>query len=275
MYGKLFASTFTGSMVGAGTDVFATWGYAIANADAKGAVELNPRLLSAVLGSTPAAIATAIAKLCAEDPESRTKVEEGRRMVREGTFIYRIVNYPEYRRLRDEDERKSYQRKWTQDKRAKSLNAVDRRRPPSTQEEEEEEVKEYTDPEASPPAGVKPDPPESERWKASDWLRHFGRFWAERKGRMVYGLGSVADAKATRDLEDIVASIPDAEKLKAERAAPEMFRLYLAEEGSVAKAQHPWSWFVVRFNALLTDVLKAKGKGASIVPGWTDSEYPE
>jgi hypothetical protein len=139
MYGKFFASTFTGSMLGSGGDTFAVWGYAIANADRRGFVELNPRLLAAVIGSKPEAISSAISKLSAPDPESRTKKEDGRRIVREGSFIYRIVNHPAYLAIRDEDERRAYQREWAKAKRAKSLDAVDRRltpvdrrRPPST-----------------------------------------------------------------------------------------------------------------------------------------------
>ena len=52
MYGKIFASTFTGSMFGAGSDVFAVWGYVIANAQ-DSRIELNPRMLASTLGSTP------------------------------------------------------------------------------------------------------------------------------------------------------------------------------------------------------------------------------
>lgn len=104
-----------------------------------------------------------------------------------------------------------------------------------------------------------------------DWERHFGRFWAERKGRLVYGRGSVADVKATRDLEDILDSLPDEEKLRAERVAPVMFKRYLDEGGDVAKTQHCWAWFVVRFNAILTDALQSARGGMGIAP----SEYPE
>lgn len=161
MYGKLFASTFTGSMMGAGADTFAVWGYVIANADGRGFVELNPKLLAAVIGSTTQAMAAAIATLTAPDPNSRTKDEDGRRIIREGTFIYRIVNHAKHRGMRDEDERRESQRTWVRGKRAKSLNAVDRCRPASTHTEGEEEG----DPDLPPPGssplplrGSDPDP---------------------------------------------------------------------------------------------------------------------
>ncbi len=69
-YGKLFASTFTGSMVGAGPDVFAVWSYVVAHV-IDGQVELNHILLSAVLGATPERVAKAIDFLCQPDPRSR------------------------------------------------------------------------------------------------------------------------------------------------------------------------------------------------------------
>lgn len=52
MYGKVFPEMYTGSMLGAGCHVFATWGYAISSCDAKGFVELNPVLLATLLGAT-------------------------------------------------------------------------------------------------------------------------------------------------------------------------------------------------------------------------------
>lgn len=109
MYGKYFASTFTGSMFGAGPDVFAVWGYVIANA-VESQVELNPNLLAAIIGTTPDRIRMAIDFLCSPDPQSRTKTEEGRRLVREGEFAYRVPNLLAYRSIRNEEERREYNR---------------------------------------------------------------------------------------------------------------------------------------------------------------------
>jgi len=139
MYGKLFASAFTGSLYGAGLNVHAVWGYAIANADRRGYVELNAKMLAATLGGTYEEIATAIKKLISPDPESRTKAEEGKRMLREGQFIYRIVNYETYRSMRDEDARRESQRKKTRDKRSGSLHLVSRCLPLSAHAEAEAE----------------------------------------------------------------------------------------------------------------------------------------
>lgn len=109
MYGKIFASTFTGSMFGAGSDVFAVWGYVIANAQ-DSRIELNPRMLAATLGSTPEKVENAIEYLCRPDPESRNPEQEGRRLVREGQYQYLVVSHGIYRGLQDNDELRAYNR---------------------------------------------------------------------------------------------------------------------------------------------------------------------
>lgn len=107
MYGKIFSSTFGGSMFGAGPDVFALWSYVIANAQ-DSRVELNPRVLAATIGTTPAKIEEAIEFLCRPDPESRNPEHEGRRLVREGQYQFFVVSHAIYRSLRDEEERRAY-----------------------------------------------------------------------------------------------------------------------------------------------------------------------
>jgi hypothetical protein len=96
-------------MYGAGPDVFAVWGYVIANTiDSQ--VELNPRLLAGILGCNPERITAAIDFLCAPDPSSRTKTDDGRRLIREGEFAYRVPNFAAYRAIRNEEERREYNR---------------------------------------------------------------------------------------------------------------------------------------------------------------------
>ena len=118
MFGKYFASTFSGSMMAAGPEVFAVWGYVIAHAvDSR--VELNPRLLAAVIGSTPERMLAAIERLCASDAESRSKEQEGRRLMREGEFQYFVVNHEKYRSIRDEEGRREYNREKKREERAR------------------------------------------------------------------------------------------------------------------------------------------------------------
>lgn len=109
MYGKLFSSTFTGSMVGSGPVVFSVWGYVIAHA-VQSQVELNPALLAVVLGCPEDKVEAAISVLCSKDPRSRSKDEDGRRIVREGQFAYRVVNHTKYNAMRNEGDRREYNR---------------------------------------------------------------------------------------------------------------------------------------------------------------------
>ena len=117
MYAKLFPELYTGSMIGAGCVVFAIWPYALANCDAEGYVELNPKLLAMVLGASVQEIQQAIDFLMRPDPDSRSKAEDGRRIVKEGQFLYRLVNYEKYRAIRDKQDRREYQREWDRKKR--------------------------------------------------------------------------------------------------------------------------------------------------------------
>lgn len=109
MYGKAFESMYSGSMIGAGLNVFAVWNYAITKAKC-GIVELNPKLLFAILGGPLKEIEAAIAFLTSPDSESRSKVEEGRRLVREGQFQYRVVNWAAYQGIKNAQDLTEYNR---------------------------------------------------------------------------------------------------------------------------------------------------------------------
>lgn len=114
MFGKLFASMFTGSMVGAGAIRFAVMSYVIANMKPDRTVgmqvELNPVLLSAILGEKQEDVQAAIDWLCQPDTRSRTKDHDGRRLIKLGEFDYRVVNGKKYRDMRDEEQRRSQNR---------------------------------------------------------------------------------------------------------------------------------------------------------------------
>jgi hypothetical protein len=114
MFGKIFESLYTGSMRGAGSVVFAVWGYVIANQKPDkvvGAqVELNPEILAFLIGEREEKIIEAIAYLCAPDAKSNSKEEDGRRLIKIGSRSYRVVNGPKYLALRNEEERREYNR---------------------------------------------------------------------------------------------------------------------------------------------------------------------
>ena len=118
MFGKLFQSTFTGSMFGAGPVVFAVWSYAIANVQ-KSRVDLNPAMLASILGSDAKAVQGAIDYLCSPDPRSRTKDHEGKRLIREGEFQYFMPTHEKYRAIRNDDERREYNRQSKANERAR------------------------------------------------------------------------------------------------------------------------------------------------------------
>lgn len=118
MFGKFFASAFTGSMMAAGPEVFAVWGYVIAHT-VDSTVELNPKLLAAVIGSDESRMQAAINELCSPDPRSRSKNDGGCRLIREGEYQYRVPNHEKYRSIRDEDGRREYNRLKQQEHRAK------------------------------------------------------------------------------------------------------------------------------------------------------------
>jgi len=119
LYGKHFESMYTGSMFGVGPTVFAVWGYVISHTKKDGYIELNPQLLGAVIGCSVEEIETAIEFLCNPDGRSRSKDEDGRRMIREGEFDYRVVNYTSYRNILNEDERRAYNRLKKRESRAR------------------------------------------------------------------------------------------------------------------------------------------------------------
>lgn len=107
MYGKNYESMYEGSMIGAGIHVFAVWNYIITKARG-GAVEVNPKLLAFTLGGAEHEVVSALEFLQRPDPESRSKLEDGRRIVREGQFQYRIVNWEHYQFIKSASDKREY-----------------------------------------------------------------------------------------------------------------------------------------------------------------------
>lgn len=120
MYGKHFASMYTGSMVGIGPTVFALWGYVISNCDREGFVELNPVLLAAILGCSVDEVKHAVQVLTGPDTDSRNKDLEGRRLVQHAAFLYHATTYKKYRDIRDSDHKRTYMRDYMREYRGKA-----------------------------------------------------------------------------------------------------------------------------------------------------------
>jgi len=136
MFGKSFASMYSGSMFGKPAIVFAVWGYAIScqkqsRKDGQCYVEINPVLLAATFATSVEEIVGAIKVLMDPDPASRSRVEEGRRLVlvggelEEGPMQFRVVNGAKYLAMRAEDERRVYLREAKRRERAKKPSQME------------------------------------------------------------------------------------------------------------------------------------------------------
>jgi uncharacterized phage protein (TIGR02220 family) len=103
---------YTGSMRGMGAVPFAVWGYVVAHA-VNGSVELNPELIAFLIGEPIEAVNSAIEKFTQPDPRSRSKEQEGRRLLRVGEFLYEVVNHLKYQKVASNEQRKEKTRERT------------------------------------------------------------------------------------------------------------------------------------------------------------------
>jgi len=122
VYGKHFSSMYEGSMIGAGLNVFAVWGYIISHADFNDScVELHPKHLALILGCSKEEVVKAIEYLMAPDPDSKSKEEEGRRLLKKGEYLYFVVNFKRYRTYKTTSDRRSYNREYMRSYRKDSV----------------------------------------------------------------------------------------------------------------------------------------------------------
>jgi hypothetical protein len=114
MYGKAFASMYEGSMYGAGAVVFAVWGYVIARQRPSkvygSIVTLHPGAIGAAIGEKSEDVEGAIEFLCRPDAKSHNKECGGARLVKLDHYEFRVVSGKYYRAIRNEEERREYQR---------------------------------------------------------------------------------------------------------------------------------------------------------------------
>jgi hypothetical protein len=105
-------------MVGAGFHVYAVWDYCITK-NRSGVIELNPKLLAFVLdggrSGSEEKVAEAIEFLTRPDPNSRSKEQDGRRLVKEGQFQYRMVNWAHYEGIKSIEDLREYNRRKQQE----------------------------------------------------------------------------------------------------------------------------------------------------------------
>lgn len=127
MYGKAYESTFTGSMAGKGAVNFSVLFWIISHQRPAGEffqVELNPIIMAAAIGEPVECIRSAIEFHCQPDPESRSKADDGRRIVKIGSFDYRVVNGRKYHEIKKESERREQNRIRQERHRAKKTGKI-------------------------------------------------------------------------------------------------------------------------------------------------------
>lgn len=119
---------YQGSMVGSGACVYAVWGYCIANAEAEAhTVDLNPKLLSTIIGESEEKISDAIAFLSSPDPQSHNEDYEGRRLVKTSGLEYFLPSHEYYRGITNSEDLRVYfrEQKRKQREKDKSDNVLD------------------------------------------------------------------------------------------------------------------------------------------------------
>jgi hypothetical protein len=83
--------------------------YAVSNAKPPdGVVEINVELAAFQIGDSVERIQEALNYLLAPDPKSRSQEDDGRRMIRVGEYLYRLVNWKTYRDGTDYEARRAY-----------------------------------------------------------------------------------------------------------------------------------------------------------------------
>lgn len=257
-YGKHFESMYSGSMYGAGAMVFAVWGWVISNAR-DGQVEINPRLLASVLGESKEDVAKAIAFLCAEDPQSRSSEEGGRRLVPIGQFLYRVVTHEKYTQMLARAALRDAERDRKREQRARLGVSRDSPGQPGTvtgrpeAEAGSESVPDPGDPEPRQPSSAvvshaKADAARTAAFAAGfDTRRIAAIFSRERKavGRGAYALDMSHHGPAESALAWAVAEVGDPSNAQAlEAVVQDSIRGYLCsadEDGFLARTRWPFT----------------------------------
>lgn len=123
MYGKIHTQIFDSSIMDEGLETRYVWLCLIALADKEGFLDMTPEAIARRSNIPEKAVKEAIERLAQPDPRSRSKVDDGRRLVpiRE-SFGWQIVNFSYYRDLKSQDERREYMREYMQEYRKRAVN---------------------------------------------------------------------------------------------------------------------------------------------------------
>lgn len=123
MYVKVFSSMFDGTLATHGPwQAIVTFQQFLVLANPAGIVDMTPEAIARRTTIPLEIISIGIDALEQPDPESRSPVLDGRRIVRlseSRPWGWQIVNYASYRAMRDETNRREYQRQWALEARAR------------------------------------------------------------------------------------------------------------------------------------------------------------
>lgn len=112
MYGKIFASLYQGTLRGKSHEIL-VFTNLIASCDREGFVDKHFKAIADEVGLTLEEVKQAVSNLEKADPESRSSELDGSRLEKieeHREWGWRIVNYVKYRMIRDEEERREYNR---------------------------------------------------------------------------------------------------------------------------------------------------------------------
>jgi hypothetical protein len=94
-------------------------------ADKHGCVDMTPDAISRITTIPLEIIETGLQELSKPDPESRSPLEEGRRIAPlsdHRSWGWKVVNYEHYRKIRSEEERREYHRQYMRKRRSVKEN---------------------------------------------------------------------------------------------------------------------------------------------------------
>lgn len=178
MYGKLFVQMYDGTLATRGPwQALVTFQQLIALANRHGEVDMTKEVIARRTTIPIEIINIGIAALEQPDPDSRSPVEDGRRIVRlteHRDWGWRIVNYTHYAKLRTDDERREYFRQHKAASRAKKKANV--HTSPQSPQAVHDVTHAYADTSTSkPPIPPFPAPDRVSPQTWADWLKHKGK----------------------------------------------------------------------------------------------------
>ena len=111
MYARIYEQIFSSSIMEEDLETRYIWFCLLTLADREGFVDMTIPAIARRINIEEISVSNAITKFMAPDPSSRTDTAEGRRIekIRE-SFGWKIINYIQYRDLRNEENRREYMR---------------------------------------------------------------------------------------------------------------------------------------------------------------------